>query len=64
MPRKIRQLLADLKRGGFTNRGGAGNHRNYEHPKGMRVTISGKLGNDAKPYQEKEVKKRIEESQR
>ena len=64
MPRKIRQLIADLKRADFINRGGTGSHRNYEHPKGMRVTISGKLGDDAKPYQEKEVKKKIEESQR
>ena len=64
MPRKIRQLIADLKRTGFINRGGTGSHRNYEHPKGMRATISGKPGDDAKPYQEKEVKKRIEESQR
>ena len=64
MPRKIRQLIRDLKRAGFINRGGIGSHRNYEHPKGMRVTISGKLGDDAKPYQEKEVKKRIKESQR
>ena len=64
MPRKIRQLITDLKRAGFINRGGTGSHRNYEHPKGMRATISGKLGDDAKPYQEKEVKKRIEESQR
>lgn len=30
----------------------------------MRVTISGKLGDDAKPYQEKEVKRNIGESQR
>ena len=64
MPRKIRQLIADLKKAGFINRGGVGSHRNYAHPKGMRVTISGQLGDDAKPYQEKEVKKRIEESQR
>jgi predicted RNA binding protein YcfA (HicA-like mRNA interferase family) len=64
MPRKIRALIRDLKKAGFINRGGKGNHRNYEHPKGMRVTISGKLGDDVKPYQEKEVKRKIEESQR
>ena len=62
MPRKIRQLIRDLKRAGFINRGGKGIHRNYEHPKGIRVTISGSLGDDAKPYQEKEVKRRIEEA--
>ena len=64
MPRKIRQLINDLKRAGFINRGGKGNHRNFEHPKGMRVTIAGSLGDDAKPYQEKEVKRRIEASQK
>jgi predicted RNA binding protein YcfA (HicA-like mRNA interferase family) len=62
MPRKIRQLARDLKRAGFVNRGGKGPHRNYEHDKGVRVTLSGQLGDDAKPYQEKEVKRAIEEA--
>ncbi|MGH7201408.1 MAG: type II toxin-antitoxin system HicA family toxin [Planctomycetaceae bacterium] len=44
------------------NRGGKGDHRNFEHPKGIRITISGKLGDDAKPYQEREVEKKIQES--
>jgi predicted RNA binding protein YcfA (HicA-like mRNA interferase family) len=64
MPRRIRQLIRDLTRAGFINRGGKGSHRNYEHPKGMRVTLSGNPSDDAKPYQEKEIKQRIEESQR
>jgi predicted RNA binding protein YcfA (HicA-like mRNA interferase family) len=64
MPRKIRELIRDLEKAGFINRGGKGSHRNYEHPQGDRVTISGKIGNDAKPYQEKEVKRAIEESQK
>ncbi len=63
MPKKIRQLISDLEKAGFTNKGGKGSHRNYKHSKGMCVTISGKLGDDAKPYQEKEVKRKIEESQ-
>ena len=63
MPRKIRELIKDLEKAGFINRGGKGNHKNYEHPKGIRVTISGKMGDDVKPYQEKEVKQRIEEAQ-
>lgn len=61
MPRKIRELIKDLERAGFISRGGKGSHRNYEHPQGGRVTLSGKTGADAKPYQEKEVKKAIEE---
>ncbi|MDE0396726.1 MAG: type II toxin-antitoxin system HicA family toxin [Candidatus Poribacteria bacterium] len=64
MPRKIRQLIADLRKAGFVNIGGKGSHRNFKHPKGPRVTISGKLGDDAKPFQEKLIKKGIEESQR
>jgi predicted RNA binding protein YcfA (HicA-like mRNA interferase family) len=63
MPRKIRQLIQDLESAGFINRGGKGSHRNFEHPQGMRVTLSGKLGSDAKPYQEREVKRKIQESQ-
>jgi predicted RNA binding protein YcfA (HicA-like mRNA interferase family) len=62
MPRKIRELIRDLERAGFTNRGGKGSHRNFEHPRGLRTTLSGNLGDDAKPYQEREVKRIIEES--
>jgi predicted RNA binding protein YcfA (HicA-like mRNA interferase family) len=63
MPRKIRELIGDLELAGFVNRGGKGSHRNYQHPNGQRVTISGKTGDDAKPYQEREVEQAIEESQ-
>ena len=62
MPRKLRQLIADPERAGFVNRGGKGRHRNYEHPKGQRVTISGQMGADAQHYQEKQVRQKIEES--
>ena len=64
MPRKIRQLIADLRKAEFINTSGKGSHRTYEHPKGPIVVISGNLGDDAKPYQEKQVKLNIEESQR
>jgi len=62
MPRKIRDLIRDLERAGFTNRGGKGSHRNFEHPKGVRTTLSGNAGDDAMRYQEREVKNKIEES--
>jgi predicted RNA binding protein YcfA (HicA-like mRNA interferase family) len=55
-------LIADLERVGFVNRGGKGSHRNFIHPKGQRVTISGHTGDDALPYQERQVQRRIEES--
>ena len=64
MPRKIRQLIKDLEKAGFTNRGGKGSHRNFIHPKGIAITVSGKLGNDAKKYQEKEVEIKIKRSKK
>jgi predicted RNA binding protein YcfA (HicA-like mRNA interferase family) len=63
MPQKIRELIRELERAGFVNRGGKGSHGNFEHPNGIRVTISGQPGDDAKPYQEPEVKARIQESE-
>lgn len=62
MPGKIRQLIKDLESAGFVNRGGKSSHRNFLHEQGIALTISGNLGDDAKPYQEKLVKQKIEES--
>ena len=59
MPKKIKELIKELEKAGFVNRSGKGSHRNYIHPKGTAVTISGKLGSEAKPYQEKLVKQKI-----
>jgi len=63
MPRKLRQLMADLQRAGFVDRGGKGSHRNYVHRTGARVTLSGHPGHDAKLYQEREVRRKIEDTQ-
>jgi predicted RNA binding protein YcfA (HicA-like mRNA interferase family) len=63
VPRKIRDLIRDLERAGFVNRGGKGSHRNYEHPHGPRVTLSGQEGDEARPYQEREVKRAIADTQ-
>ncbi|KPK30291.1 MAG: hypothetical protein AMK69_03780 [Nitrospira bacterium SG8_3] len=60
MPPKIRELIKQLESAGFKYRGGKGSHRNYKHHLGINITISGKLGSDAKPYQERDVKKAIE----
>jgi len=60
MPRKLRELMADLERAGFVNRGGRGSHRNFIHPSGLRVTLSGQAGADARHYQEKEVRQKID----
>ncbi len=63
MPRKIRQLIADLEKCGFVNKGGKGSHRNFLHPHcPYVVTLSGKPGADALPYQEKAVARAIRES--
>jgi len=62
MPPKIRELIATLERAGFENRGGKGSHRNYVHPGLSKpITISGKLGDDAKQYQIRAVKRALEE---
>ncbi|MGD9161672.1 MAG: type II toxin-antitoxin system HicA family toxin [Desulfobacteraceae bacterium] len=60
MPPKIKDLINKLKTAGFINRGGKGSHRNYKHPDGINITISGKLSSDAQSYQEKDVKKALE----
>ena len=60
MPRKVRQLIADLEKVGFVNRGGKGSHRNFTHPNGLRVTISGGAGDDAKHYQERDVRRALD----
>ncbi len=63
MPPKIRELIADLERSGFVERGGKGSHRNFVHPKVPKpVTISGAPGHDAKQYQIRAVRRAIEEA--
>ena len=53
--------MCQLEKSGFENRGGKGSHRNFTHNCGAKITISGKVGDDAKPYQIKAVKKVIGE---
>ncbi len=65
MPRKVRELIRDLKKSGFVDRGGKGNHRNFVHPNVPKpVTVSGNLGADVLHYQEKAAKLAIEESEK
>ncbi len=64
MPPKIRALIKQLEKAGFQNRGGKGSHRNFIHPKGLAITVSGKVGSDAKKYQQAEVKRKISESKK
>jgi predicted RNA binding protein YcfA (HicA-like mRNA interferase family) len=57
MPPKIRQLKASLTKAGFSWRPGKGSHTVWTHPAlpKLEITLSGKDGNDAKPYQVKDV---------
>jgi predicted RNA binding protein YcfA (HicA-like mRNA interferase family) len=64
MPKKIKQLVKELELAGFRDRGGKGSHRNFSHPSGVVLTVSGKPGDDALPYQLKLVKMKIEEAQK
>jgi predicted RNA binding protein YcfA (HicA-like mRNA interferase family) len=64
MPRTLRRLINELKKAGFVDRGGKGSRRNFVDEKGNRVTLFGSEGDDAKPYQEKEVRENIERSQK
>jgi predicted RNA binding protein YcfA (HicA-like mRNA interferase family) len=60
LPKKIRELKAMLKKAGFSEHSGKGSHTKWLHSLYPgRVTLSGKDGDDAKPYQEKEVKQAI-----
>jgi predicted RNA binding protein YcfA (HicA-like mRNA interferase family) len=63
MPRKLRDLIRDLNKAGFANRGGKGSHRNFVHPRLAKpVTLSGNDGDDAKSYQEQTVRLAMEEA--
>ena len=59
MPRKIRQVIAELEQAGFFNRGGKGSHRNFIHARGVVVTVSGNPGDDLPPYLEKQVQRAL-----
>ena len=64
MPKKIRELKAMLSKAGFVclSKRGKGSHSIWRHPQiEDDVRLSGKDGKDAKPYQEKAVKKAIKE---
>jgi predicted RNA binding protein YcfA (HicA-like mRNA interferase family) len=64
MPRKLRQLIADLEAAGFSIvSGGKGSHRKFRHSRfAGAVILSGKEGDDALPYQEKQVRNAIRET--
>ena len=64
MPRKIRDLLKDLRKAGFTlATGGKGSHRKFEHlAVKIAAIIPGHDGDDAKAYLERPIAEKITES--
>lgn len=65
MARKIRQLISDPTEAGFYQIQGGGKDRKFTHARYPgAVTLSGKLSDDAKPYQEKQVRRALEEAQK
>jgi predicted RNA binding protein YcfA (HicA-like mRNA interferase family) len=64
MPKKIRELKSLLRKAGFTDRPGKGSHTVWTHPQlPQSLTLSGNDGDDAKPYQEKEVQTLIRQAE-
>lgn len=62
MPKKIRELKSMLLKAGFTSESAKGSHSKWTHPKLLRkIIISGKDGNDAKTYLEKQINEALEE---
>ena len=62
MPRKVRELISDLERAGFVRLPGAGkgSHRKFVHDEYPgAVTVSGRSGGDARPYQEQAVRRAV-----
>lgn len=66
MPRKVRQLIADLEAAGFALvPGGKGSHRKFRHTRFPgAVILSGHDGADAQHYQEKQVRNAIRQATR
>jgi predicted RNA binding protein YcfA (HicA-like mRNA interferase family) len=68
VPKKIRELKSLLLKAGFTIEPGKGSHTKWSHLLLLgKLTLSGKDGDDAKFYQEKDVDaalKRLEQAKR
>ncbi len=66
MPQKIRQLKSTLSKAGFYLRPGKGSHTVWKHTllAGVEITIAGHDGDDAKPYQVKDVREALKDLER
>jgi len=63
VPRRIRQLIADLECAGYVRiHGGKGSHRKFVHPKFSGfVLLRGHDGDDAQHYQERQVRNALKQ---
>jgi len=61
VPRKVRELRADLARAGFTVDHQTGSHQVWKHPllPGISAVLARQDGADAKPYQESQVRRAL-----
>jgi hypothetical protein len=66
VPRKIRNLVADLTKAEFFLKPGQGkgSHMLWAHRTGVQILLSGNMGDDAHPRAEKKVREAIAEAQR
>jgi len=65
MPKKIRELKSMLQRVGLVMRAEKDSHTVWSHAKlEESITVSGHDGDDAKPYQEKDVRQIIRKAER
>jgi hypothetical protein len=62
MPRKLRQLRADLREAQFSVDHQTGSHQIWKHRllPGISVNLAGSDGADAKPYQEVQVRRALQ----
>jgi predicted RNA binding protein YcfA (HicA-like mRNA interferase family) len=66
MPQKVRQLKASLRKAGVYQVSQEGSHTKWKHsllPSAI-VVLSGNDGDDARPYQEKDVKNMLADVKR
>ena len=65
MPRKIRQLKAELRKAGCRMRPGKGSHTVWGHSLVPdSITLAGSDGDDAKSYQEQQVRDLLEKARK
>ena len=61
MPRKVRELRADLRRAGWDIVRQSGSHQIWKHLSvpGIEVNLAGQDGTDAHRYQERDVREAV-----